>query len=106
MPISGDFYLFDDDHIDGASNMRGVYALYYQADADAPVYIGRAAGAGVTIRTRLRAHKRGDAGKCTQRALWFKQEIDSYPVARERELIDEYKYAHEGHRPRCNDVDP
>ena len=26
MPISGDFYLFDDDNIEGASNMRRVYA--------------------------------------------------------------------------------
>ena len=96
--------MFDDDHIDGASNMRGVYALYYQADADTPVYIGHASGTGVTIRSQLRAHKRGHAGKCTQRAEWFKQEIDSFPIARERELIDEYKRANEGRLPRCNNV--
>ena len=106
MPITGDFYFFDDNSIDGASNMRGVYALYYKMDADAPVYIGRATGDGVTIRTRLRAHKRGDEGKPTQRALWFKQEINSSPVARARELIDEYRHAHEGQFPRFNDVNP
>ena len=105
MPIKGQFYEFNEDNIARAHDARGVYALYYRADADMPVYIGRAFGTGVTIRSRLRAHKSGTAGVRTQRALWFKQEIDSFPVVRERRLIGEHKHTHAGRLPRCNDVE-
>ena len=106
MPITGEFHEFNEDNIARAHATSGVYALYYRADDNAPVYIGRASGTGVTIRSRLRAHKSGTAGECTRRALWFKQEFDSFPVARERQLIDEYRHAHAGQLPRCNDVSP
>lgn len=104
MPIKGKFLKFNEDNIACAHSDCGVYALYEEAKIDTLIYIGRASGTGVTIRSKLRAHQRGHAGACTEQAAWFKQEIDSFPASRERQLIDEYKRTHEGQLPPCNDV--
>lgn len=99
MPIGGIKYPFSKDNVDKAPDQHGVYELY---DGDELIYIGRAAGDGVTIRTRLQAHHRGDEGRCTQRATHYRREANSRPVARESELLRAYVTRH-GRLPRCNE---
>lgn len=103
MPITGDLYNFTEDNVNGAPQSAGVYALY---DAYKQlVYIGRAKGGTTTIRSRLQDHKAGREGLCTQSASYYRREVCSNPVAREAELLMEYKRLN-GRLPRCNDVMP
>jgi excinuclease UvrABC nuclease subunit len=99
MPISGDRYKFSSENVDIAPNDEGVYELY---DGDELIYVGRAAGLYVTIRTRLQSHLRGDEGRCTQRATAYRREVTNTPTAREKELLLEYRRLN-GRLPRCND---
>lgn len=102
MSITGKLYDFTESNVNQAPVNHGVYQLY---DGPTTIYIGRAAGDGVTIRSRLQSHRRGDEGPCTKAAAHYKREVTSRPIARESELIDEYEEAH-GKLPRCNDVRP
>jgi len=100
LPISGDKYAFIQQNIDQSPASHGVYALY---DGDTTIYFGRAAGMGVTIRTRLQAHKRGDEGKCTQSASHYRREVTEAATSREKELLEEY-LSKSGRLPRCNEA--
>ena len=102
MPISGDLYNFTDDSISKAPDTAGVYALF---DGNQTIYIGRAKGGFTTIRSRLRDHKSGREGSCTQYASGYKREVCSNPVSREQELLLEYRVTYGG-LPRCNEVMP
>ena len=99
MPIQGKLYSFTQDNVNKAPNVHGVYALY---DGDVTTYIGRAAGTGVTIRSRLQSHYSGAEGNCTKAATAYRREETENATAREKELLDEY-YARHGRYPRCND---
>ena len=102
MSISGKLFSFTENNVNRAPAEHGVYQLYKDG---VTIYIGRAAGEGVTIRSRLQSHFRGDEGSCTKAATDYKREVTSKPVSRERELIDEYENKY-GKLPRCNDVRP
>ncbi|MDE2103962.1 MAG: hypothetical protein KGL39_42390 [Patescibacteria group bacterium] len=102
MPISGDQYEFSDDNIDKSPDKHGVYALF---DGSELIYYGRADGKGVTIRSRLRDHKDGREGKCTEKATLYKREVTNDAADREVELLKEYKQRHKK-LPRCNEVMP
>ena len=102
MPISSQLYDFTKSNVNEAPAEHGVYQLY---DGSATIYIGRAAGESVTIRSRLQSHYRGDEGPCTKAATHYRREVTSRSIARERELLDEYQGTH-GKLPRCNDVKP
>ena len=99
MTISGKSYAFTNENIGNSPDKAGVYQLQ---DDGTTIYIGMAS---TSIRSRLRAHKRGDDGSCTKGASHYKRETTSTPTARERELLQEYKDSH-GKLPRCNDVMP
>ncbi len=98
MPIIGDKYGFTQDNVDKSPDDHGVYELY---EGDELIYIGRAAGDGVTIRSRLQDHFRGDDGRCTQQATTYRREVTNTPKAREVELLNEHLRRH-GRLPRCN----
>ncbi len=99
MPISGNRYGFTEKNIDDAPDDHGVYALYHDEEL---IYIGRAAGKDVTIRSRLRDHLSGREGKGTQQATSYAREITSAPAPREEELLNEYRQQH--HKlPRYNE---
>ena len=66
MPITGQKYAFTDKNVNNAPASHGVYVLY---DGDVTIYIGRASGEGVTIRSRLKSHKAGNEGPCTNSPL-------------------------------------
>ena len=102
MPITGKLYDFTASNVNQAPAEHGVYALY---DGDETTYIGRASGEGVTIRSRLQAHYRGDEGPCTKGASIYRREVTSRPIAREKELLHEYYNTYD-RLPRCNDVLP
>ena len=102
MPINGDSYDFTWANVNNAPERHGVYALYRNGRL---VYCGRAAGAGVTIRSRLQSHKRGDEGPCTANATRYRREVTESPVSRERELLQEFVQQY-GRLPECNDVMP
>jgi hypothetical protein len=102
MPITGELYTFSDENLSNAPDVAGVYALY---SGDGLIYIGRAQGGSTTIRSRLKDHKAGRDGRCTQSADSYKRETCSNPALRERELLQEYKNTY-GKLPRCNEVMP
>jgi excinuclease UvrABC nuclease subunit len=99
MPKSGDKFAFSKDNVDKAPTEHGVYALY---DGDELIYYGRAAGDGVTIRSRLQSHQAGNEGSCTKKATTYRRETTERPKAREIELLQEFENKHRT-LPRCNE---
>ena len=99
MSIPGDKYAFTEDNVNKAPDDHGVYQLL---DGDVTIYYGRAAGDGVTIRSRLQSHRNGNEGKCTKGATHYRREVTTRPIAREKELLESYVNAH-GRLPRCNE---
>jgi hypothetical protein len=91
-----DTYDFTPENINNAPDAHGVYVLLEHGSI---IYIGRAAGDGVTICSRLQDHYRGDEG--TQHATQYRREVSSNPVLREFELLTEFKRRY-GRLPRCN----
>lgn len=102
MSIQGDLFDFTDDNLDKAPDSGGVYALYRGSTL---IYIGRSKGETTTIRSRLKDHKAGREGPCTQSADGYRREPCTNPVTRERELLQEYQNAY-SKLPRCNEVMP
>ncbi len=99
MPIQGDYQSFTPERIEGAPAQPGVYQLDTMPDI---IYYGSST---ISIRDRLRSHYAGNEGPCTQRAQFFKTEVNAAPLGRERELLQEYYNGH-GRLPACNDVTP
>lgn len=97
--INGNFYQFTKKNVDSAPAQKGVYELYRN---NACTYIGRAAGEGVTIRSRLQSHFSGSEGPCTKNSSHYKREVCSNPVQREEQLLQEFYQVH-GRLPACND---
>lgn len=91
-------YPFLEEVIAYAPNENGVYLLY---EGDELIYIGRAVGAFVTIRSRLQAHWRGDEGACTQRATAYGWHICPDGSQLEADLLAAYRQTY-GRLPRCN----
>ena len=99
MSISGELYGLSLENVNIAPAQHGVYALYQDGVTS---YIGRAAGEGVTIRSRLQSHFHGHEGACTASATAYRREVMSSPVLREQELLDQYEEEY-GELPRCNE---
>jgi hypothetical protein len=98
MPFGGGRYRFTSNMVEGAPADPGVYALW---EGEELIYYGRASGNVISIQLALFEHLRGRTGACTQRATHYGWEISLDPVAREAELLAEYKAAH-NRLPRCN----
>ena len=94
MSFGGGRYRFTRSMLEGAPADPGVYALW---EADELIYYGRASG----IQLALLEHLSGRKGPCTQHATHYGWEIILDPVAREAELLAEYKAAF-NRLPRCN----
>lgn len=92
-------YEFTSKNVDQSPNEHGVYLLY---DGNVLIYIGRAWGKDVTIRSRLQSHMRGDEGACTESATHYSREVREDSAARELELLKEFRKTY-GRLPRCND---
>lgn len=92
-------YALDIHNVNQVPNRHGVYWLYWRGRL---IYIGRAAGFAVSVRSRLHDHMAGREGRCTQVADMFAYEICLNPVARERSLLDGHKRLY-GCLPACND---
>lgn len=99
MPITKTLHPFTDQEIDNAPDSQGVYALYEGKEA---TYYG---SSDVSIRDRLRAHKSGNEGRCTQGAAEFNSEYAADPLAREKELLEDHKRVF-GKLPKCNALIP
>jgi len=98
MPIRGKLHRFTDTNISNSPTDTGVYALYERGKL---ICIGKGDGKD-GIRVRMQSHKRGDEGRCTQRATSYRRERSSNPSVREVYLLEEYLAKH-GALPRCND---
>ncbi len=96
MFVSGRFYTFNDENIDNSPIAKGVYSLHV---AEETIYIG-VGDSEIGIRERLRAHKRGDEGTCTQQARTYRCEVCSDPAAKVIELLESHKLAFRK-MPRC-----
>lgn len=83
----------------GAPDDAGVYSLF---DGEEIIYYGRASGGpGATIRARLLDHFHGRIDGATSAATHYSWEVCSDPVAREADLLREFR-ALFGRAPRCN----
>ena len=102
MPFGGGRYRFTRSMVEGAPAERGVYALWENEEL---IYYGRASSSAITIQFALLEHLAGRAGPCTGRATHYGWEITFDPVAREAELLAEYKAAFK-RLPRCNEAVP
>ena len=98
MPFGGGRYRFTRNMVEGAPAEPGVYALWQDEEL---IYYGRAAGGAVTLQHALFEHLMGRAAPCTRDATHYGWEISLYPLAREAELLAEYKAANR-RLPRCN----
>jgi excinuclease UvrABC nuclease subunit len=89
---------FTEMNIKRAPTTTGIYTLYDGAEI---IYYGRAAGDGVTLRSRLMDHIAGRDSACTRGAKTFTWEACMNPEARDDALLTAFESAHSG-RPRCN----
>ena len=96
--MSNDTYAFNEKNVNIAPDVQGIYELYDGAEL---IYIGRADGRTITIRSRLQSHYRGDEGPCTQGATAYARYEHADPKAEEVRLLNAYK-ARYGRLPRCN----
>jgi hypothetical protein len=104
MPIATQAYYFTRQNIlVYAPDTHGVYGLY--DGTGVPIYYGRAMGNGVTVKSRLLSHERGDEGPCTKSAYSFNTEVCFNPAQREQQLLAEHQRVY-GRLPRCNEVMP
>lgn len=94
--ISSKYYAFNHDNVNVSPDSPGVYLLYQGQELS---YIGRASK---SIRDRLKAHFAGSEGPCTSRATWYRREMHSDPVGREKELLQHFRREF-ARLPRCND---
>jgi hypothetical protein len=99
MPFGGGRYRFTRSMVEGAPADPGVYALW---ENDELIYYGRAAGKATGIQFALLEHLAGRAGPCTRGATHYGWEISLDPVAREAELLAEYRATFK-RLPRCNE---
>jgi hypothetical protein len=100
LEINGDLHSFNKANVDNAPDEFGVYGLYIPGIL---VYLGRADEDSGTLRDWLQTHFSGALGACTQGATAFRCEVTADPAAREKELRDAYRQAHNGSLPRCNE---
>lgn len=102
MAITSTRYVTTDENIKKyAPKSKGVYALYSKESV--LIYYGMSDN---DIQGRLLRHNNGDEGSCTKSAWYFNFEETSYPITRERELLEGYKKANSNKLPRCNEVMP
>ena len=101
MSIDAPFCIFSDKEIGSATILDGVYGLYKGSDT---IYYGKGEGM-EGICGRLKSHKAGHDGACTQIADYFNYETCLLPSQREAELLQEYKRLW-GRLPRCNEIMP
>jgi excinuclease UvrABC nuclease subunit len=83
--------------IAAAPEEPGVYLLWQDGEV---IYIGRAAGHGTTLRSRLVDHFSGREGACTRRTTHYSWELSRDPAAREAQLLQEHQARFE-RVPRC-----
>ena len=100
--MSAEKYPFIKACVDVSPNVHGVYTLF---DGDTLIYIGRAAGTGVTIRSRLQRHLASTEGPCTAKATHYARVATEDAADVEAKLIAAYKNTY-GKLPRCNEVTP
>jgi hypothetical protein len=98
VPIHNELFPFTARLIAGAPEEPGVFTLWEDGEA---IYIGHAAGRGMTIRSRLVDHFTGTVGPCTRRATHYTWEISLRPAAREAELLAQFQ-TRTMRLPRCN----
>ena len=98
MAIS-DHYYFQQGMVDLVPTVQGVYFLW---QGDELIYIGRAVGEGVSIKSRLNGHLAGRDGPCTQAATTFTYEARLDGKAAEVSYLNGY-HRRMGRLPRCND---
>lgn len=99
MPLTSDRYEASNDNLSKAPDQAGVYELY---EAETIIYIGRAQGGHVTIRSRLKDHKAGRDGNCTKGYTHYRRVITNDPASVEVRELESHKRQH-GKLPRCNE---
>ncbi len=101
MSINSETYDFTSENVNKAPDQHGVYELLQDG---ATIYYGRAAGNGVSIRSRLKSHYEGWEGKCTRAATHYRRAVMMAATAERTEALLLSNYLRlNGVHPRCND---
>jgi hypothetical protein len=91
---------FTEHGIEDAPDSPGVYALWEGQDI---IYVDKADSDGVTIRSCLRSHLRGEKGACTKAATHYSIVEGKEPIdIRLKNVLDAWE-GHRKERPRCNE---
>ncbi len=98
MPLGGKLFIASKVNLDCTPEAPGVYALYMDGRM---IYIGRADGGSITIKSRLADHKHGHDGPCTQLFTHYTREVTMKVTARYNELLENYSRKF-GTLPECN----
>ena len=88
---------FTQENIETASDEKGIYYFF---EGDEKTYIGSSNN---SIRSRLRDHKRGAEGPCTQNAHFFEERWEANPRSVEQTELRAYRSFY-GRLPKCNDI--
>jgi predicted GIY-YIG superfamily endonuclease len=97
MSLSRRFVTLEETILRVAPETRGVYALYNEYGI--LIYYGSADN----LRAAIADHKKGKMSVCTWSAWYFSYETCENAVAREKQLLSEYKNKH-ARLPHCNEM--
>jgi hypothetical protein len=90
---------FNEFNIEDAPAASGIYVLY---DGRDEIYVGKAEGDDVTIRSCLESHLRGEKGECTKAANYFRYQVVATDDldTRIKSMLDGFEMVHK-RLPRC-----
>ena len=101
MSIDDKFRSWNQQSINILQEGPGVYELYDENKT--LIYIGESKN----MKKRLQNYLDSNFAEnpCNRDTKWFKREYNYNHKEREQELLDEYKKAHNGKLPKCNNID-
>lgn len=101
MPIKNEIYNWTEENVNMVPARAGVYQLLNVNKK--LIYIGQSSNLEERFQNYMSTDFEGKT--CKQRTRYYQREPTSNPVAREKELIEEYKRLNGG-LPPCNTQDP
>ena len=102
--IDGSFYEWKENNVKNVPEQSGVYGLFESQSEETLIYIGSSSN----IRERfLHYWNTGfEEDPCKRATRYYKRELTTNYLTREKELLEQYQREHNGRLPRCNERVP